>query len=156
MADNEPEKENCKVIERRCRIVVDVPIRITEITRESVAKYFTPAESEEEGITWEWAERQNRLLLMLMQDEAIFNQFLASIASSDLAMLLQIEHITGLPNEVEDQLLERVYASMESADARFFEEAKRDGILDDNIELVYRVFVTTWQEAKLTGLTVIE
>ena len=53
------ETDSYQVIERRCRIVLDVPIRITKITPESVASYFTPSDSGE-GITWEWAERQKR------------------------------------------------------------------------------------------------
>ena len=155
MADNQPEKDNYKVIERRCRIVLDVPIRITEITPESVAGSFTPSDSDE-GITWEWAERQNRLLQRLLADEEALKQFLEDVAATDLDILLEKDSVRGMPVEVEDELLEGVYCRMEREDARYFAEAKRDGTLGENLELLHKAFVTIWKEAKLTGLMMIE
>ena len=150
-----PEKDNYKVIERKCRIVLDVPIRITEITPESVADYFTPSDSAE-GIHWEWAERQNRLLLLLMKDEEALKQWLLAIAGEDVRHLLEKDSVRGMPLEMEDQFFEKLYRSMSSDDARYFAEAKRDGLLGENLELLYRAFVTIWQEAQLRELTVIE
>jgi hypothetical protein len=54
MADHQPEKDKYKVSERKRRIVTYVPIRITEITPESVADCFTSDETGE-GLPWEWA-----------------------------------------------------------------------------------------------------
>ena len=62
MAENPSQKSSRPVIERKCRVVFDVHIRISEITPENVADTFTPDETGE-GLPWEWAERQNRLLL---------------------------------------------------------------------------------------------
>lgn len=155
MADKQPETNSSKVIERRCRIVLDVPLRITEITRESVAKYFTPDESDK-GITWEWAERQNRLLLLLMKDEEALKQWLMAVAGEDASHLLENDSFGELPVEVEDQFFEKLYCRMEREDARYFAEAKREGLLGENLEPLYRAFVTIWKEAKLTGLIVIE
>lgn len=155
MADTTHEKDSYKVIERKCRIVIDVPIHITEITPESVAGYFTPSESDQ-GISWEWAERQNRLLQMLLADEETLKRFLVDVAFNDVGVLLENERIGGWSIEEEDQIFERLYSQMKRDDARFFAEAKRRGILGENLELLYRAFVTIWKEAKLTGLMIIE
>ena len=127
---------------------MDVPIRISEITPESVADYFTPDETGE-GLTWEWAERQNRLLQALMKDEEALDQFLVSVAESDLGFLLESEQIGDLEDEEEDELFEKVYSRMGREDALYFEEAKRNGTLYHNIELVHRAFVTDWQSAEI-------
>jgi hypothetical protein len=79
VAEPPPVKHGYQVIERTCRIVFDVNILIREITPESVADYFTPDETGV-GLPWEWAERQNRFLLALLQDEKALDQFLANIA----------------------------------------------------------------------------
>jgi hypothetical protein len=50
---------------------MDVEIRISQITPEYVASYFTPDETGE-GLSWEWAERQNRLLSAMLKDGRIF------------------------------------------------------------------------------------
>lgn len=155
MADKQPKTGSYTVIERACRIVIDVPVRITEITPQSVAEYFTPNESGE-GITWEWAERQNRLLLMLMKDEEALKQWLLTVAREDVSHLLENDSFRCMPVEVEDQFFEKLYSRMESADARYFAEARREGLLGENLELFYRAFVTSWKEAKLTELTVME
>ena len=154
MADKH-ETDSYKVIKRKCRIVIDVPIRITEITPASVAGYFTPSDSDE-GITWEWAERQNRLLQMLLADKETLKRFLEDVAITDLDILLEKDSVRGMPIEVEDELLEGLYCRMESTDARYFAEAKRNGLLGENLELLHKAFVTIWKEAKLTGLMMIE
>lgn len=155
MAEKQSEKKNYKVIERRCRVVIDVPIYITEITPESVAGSFTPDESDD-GLPWEWAERQSRLLHRLLNDEEVLDEYLRGVAADDLALLLQNDRIGVLGEDGAEQLFENVYAGMESADARFFEEAKKDGVLFDNAKLVDEAFVTDWKGAELAGLMVIK
>jgi hypothetical protein len=71
VAENPPQKSSRPVIESKCRVLFDVDIRISDITPENVSADFTPDETGE-GLPWEWAERQNRLLLALLQDEEVF------------------------------------------------------------------------------------
>lgn len=144
MASTNPQDDGYKVIEKRCRISMDVTIRISEITPESVASYFTPDEAGEESLTWEWAERQNRLLLMLLQDKEALDQFLVNITREELEMLTQSEHDPHAPTNWEDGLYERVYFQMGSEDALFFQEAKKDGIRYENTQLVEKAFVIDW------------
>ena len=56
MANTQLQRAGCRVVERTCRVVMDVRVRVTEITRESVAEHFTPSETGE-GLPWEWAKR---------------------------------------------------------------------------------------------------
>jgi hypothetical protein len=154
VAENPPEKHGYNVIERTCRIVFDVNIRISEITPESVAGYFTPDETGE-GLPWEWAERQNRFLLALLQDEEILEQFLTNIAEGDFGFLLENKQINGLSDDEEDALFEKVFTGMGDDDRVFFQGAKNDGILYHNIELVHKAFVTDWERAEIENVRVI-
>jgi hypothetical protein len=155
VAEKAPNRDGYNVIERKCRIVMDVMIRISGITPESVAEYFTPDETGE-GLPWEWAERQNRLLLAIMKDEEVLEQFLVSIAADDLGALLESKQVGGLSDEEEDELFEKVYSRMDSEDALYFREARSDRSLYHNIELVHRAFVTEWKGAKLIKVRVLK
>lgn len=155
MAENPPEKHEYHVIEKTCRIVFDVNIRISEITPVSVADYFTPNETSE-CLSWEWAERQNRFLLALLQDEEVLDQFLVSIARGDFGFLLESDRISGMSDEAEDSLFERVFTGMSGDDKAFFQETKNAGILYHNIELVHKAFVTDWKSAEIKDVRVIK
>jgi hypothetical protein len=155
LADEPPEKETQDVTEWTCRIVMDVQVRISEITPENVAGYFTPDETGE-GLPWEWAARQSRLLLAMLQDEEVLERFLTHIVKSDLGFLLESERIRGLSDEAEDELFEKVYSGIDSEDRGFFEEARKDGILYQNIELIHKAVVTDWKEIDLIDLFVMK
>jgi hypothetical protein len=154
LADEPPNKDQ-GVIERTCRIVMNVRVRISEITSENVAGYFTPDETGE-GLPWEWAARQNRLLLALLQNEEVLERFLAHIVRNDLGFLLDSKRITGLSDEAEDELFEKVYSEIDSEDRVFFEEARKDGILYQNIELIHKAVVTDWKETDVIDLFVMK
>jgi hypothetical protein len=151
VANEQPERRNHDVAEVTCRIVMDVKILVREITPGSVADEFTPSDD----LAWEWAERQSRLLRALMCDGEVLNQYLISIAKDDLGALLESDQIEGLPADEEDELFERVYSKLGDEDARFFREARRDGILYENMRLVHKSFVTDWKGAELTELYLI-
>ena len=155
MAENPPQKSSRPVIERKCRVVFDVHISISEITPENVADNFTPDETGD-GLPWEWAERQNRLLLALLQDEEALEQFLISITTSDLGSLLESDRIRGMPDEAEGELFTRVFAGMGSDDCAFFQEALKEGVLFDNIVLVHRAFVTDWKRVEIKDVRAIK
>jgi hypothetical protein len=155
VVENLSEKNKPNVIVRTCRVVMDVKICISQITPENVAGYFKPDETGE-GLPWEWAERQNRLLLAMLKDEEVLDQFLASITTGDLGLLLESKGVTGLSDEAEDELFEKVYAGLDSEDRDFFREARRDGILYHNIELIHKAFVADWKETDIIDLVVIK
>jgi hypothetical protein len=135
--------------------VFDVNIRISEITPESVAGYFTPDETGE-GLPWEWAERQNRFLLALLQDQEVLDKLLTNIAEGDFGFLLESKRIRGLSDDEEDSLFEKVFNEMSDDDRVFFQEAKSDGILYHNIELVHKAFVTDWKKVEIKEVLVIK
>jgi len=151
VAAEPPEKNNHNVAEVTCRIVMDVKIRVREITPESVADEFTPSDD----LAWEWAERQGRLLRELMSDGEALNQYLISIAKEDLGALLNSDQIGGMPADDEDDLFERMYSGMGDEDALFFVDARRDGILYENMRLVHRSVVTDWKSTELKDICVL-
>lgn len=150
MADEPHEKDIQDVIERTCRIMMDVRVRVSEITPENVAGYFTSDETGG-GLTWEWAERQNRLLRALLQDEDNLDQFLILIIKDELEMLTNNVYAK---HRSEDELFEKVYSTMDSADALFFKKAKDDGLLSENLDLLDKAFVINWKEALIEDVRV--
>jgi len=149
---NEPSEENNQnVAEVTCRVVMDFKIHVREITPESVVGEFTPSDDQ----SWEWVERQGRLLRALMGDSETLNQYLIHIAKDDLGELCGSDQIEGLPADEEDELFERLYSKLGEEDARFFREARRDGILYENMRLVHKSFVTDWASAQLKELNLV-
>lgn len=70
MAGERLKAANGSVVEKRCRVILDLKIVIDELTKEYVRKHaLWPADQEEEG--WIAAERDNRLLLALIRSGLI-------------------------------------------------------------------------------------
>jgi hypothetical protein len=155
LADEPHEKNSHHVTERTCRIVMDVRVRISEITPENVAGYFTPDETGE-GLPWEWAERQNRLLSALLEDEESLEQFLVGITRCSLELLVDSRLVADdQADEEEDRLFERVFSRMSSEDALYFREAMREGLFPENIELLNRAFVIDWRGTDIKDVRVV-
>jgi hypothetical protein len=153
---DEPPNIGQDLIERACRIVMNVRVRISEITPENVAGYFTPDETGE-GLSWEWAERQNRLLSALLKDKESLDQFLAWIVRCDLDLLVDNRQVAGKQaDEDEDRLFERVFSSMSREDALYFKEAMREGLLPENIELLNKAFTIDWRGVNIKDVRIIE
>lgn len=156
MAAEPPEKHTRDVTERTCRIVMNVRVRVSEITPENVAGYFTPDETSE-GLTWEWAERQNRLLLVLLKDEEALDQFLAGIVRCALELLVDSRRVAGdREDEEEDRLFEKVLSRLSSEDALYFREAMEDGLFPENTELLDRAFRIDWRGVEIKEVRVIK
>lgn len=151
MADELREKNTQDVTERTCRIVMDVRVHISQITPENVAGYFTPDETGE-GLSWDWAERQNRLLRALLKDEDNLGQFLILIIKDELEMLTNNVYAK---HRSDDELFEKIYSKMDTADALYFQEAKDDGLLSENLDLLDKAFMINWKEALVEDIHVI-
>jgi hypothetical protein len=151
VAEEEPERGDNDAAEFTCRIVMDVPIRVREITRESAAGEFTPSDE----LSWEWADRQVRLLRALLGDCEALNRYLISVAKDDLCALLESDRMEVLPADEEDELFEGLYSVLEEEDADFFRWARRVGTLYENMRLVHKSFVTDWARSELKGLYLI-
>jgi hypothetical protein len=143
------------LIERTCRITLDVRVLVNEITRENVAGTFIPNETDENGLTWEWAERQNRLLLMIIQDEETLNEFLIDITMEDLKGILNIKP-TRPGNSKELDVIERLALRTKGKDKLFFQEAIDKGVFWDNAQLVDEAFWHEWVRAEIREIRVIK
>lgn len=156
MADELPEKVDHDMVERTCRIVMNVRVRVREITPDNVAGYFAPDETGE-GLTWDWAERQNRLLSALLKDEESLDKFLIGIIRCDLELLIDTKQVADdLADEEEERLFERVFSRMSSGDVLFFREAMRDGLFPENIELLDKAFMIDWKKAEIRDVSVVK
>jgi hypothetical protein len=156
LADKPPEKDTQDMIERTCRIVMDVRVRVSQITPENVADYFTPDETGK-GLPWEWAERQNRLLSALLKDEESLDRFLVGITRCALELLVGSRQVASDQADEEQGLLfERVFSKMGDEDALYFREAKRDGLLSENIYLVDKAFITDWGGTNIKDVRVLK
>ena len=151
MATNPPQKDSHSMLERTCRVVLDVTIHISKITPENVADYFTPSETGT-GLSWEWAERQNRLLHALLKDEASLDEFLRLITKDELEVMTNTVYAKP---QSDDELFERIYSNMDAEDALYFQTAKDEGLLGENLELIYKAFVIGWKEAAIKEVRVI-
>lgn len=155
MFPRKQKKISAPLVERTCRITLDVKILVSGITRENVEDSFIPDETEEKGLTWEWAERQNRLLLMLIRDEETLNEFLIHIAEQEILFILNSDKTEQLES-IERRLIERIALRMEGEDAHFFQEAIDDGILWENARLVDEAFWLEWEKAEIRETHVIK
>jgi hypothetical protein len=151
VAEEQPERGDHDAVVFRCRIVIEVPIRVREITRESAAEEFTPSDE----LSWAWVESQARLLRVLLSDGEALNRYLISVAKDDLGALLQSDWIEGLPADEEDELFEGLYSMLEEEDADFFHWAQRMGVLYENMRLIHQSFITNWKGAELKELYLI-
>lgn len=152
MAKKQPEKDSLILVEKKCRIVMDVKIVVSQITREGVADCFPPSETGE-GLTWEWAERQNRLLLAFLQDEEALEEFLVRTTRDEIEMRFESEN---RQYRSDDDLFEKVYSKMGSEDALYFQEEKDKGLLDENLELFDKAFVFDWERVEIRNIDVVK
>jgi hypothetical protein len=144
LAEEPHDKVGNDMTERICRIVMEVRVRISPITLENIADYFTPDETGA-GLPWEWAERQNRLLSALLGDEESLEQFLIGIVRTDLELFVDSRQAADQQaDEAEDRLFEKIFTGMNSEDALYFKEVMRDGLFLENIELLNKAFVIDW------------
>jgi hypothetical protein len=150
-----PKKDSYKLTARRCQIMLEVDIFINKITPESVADTFTLDETSEVGLPWEWAARQSRLLMELLQDKEALSQYLAIITKDELEFHLESDRNSYSPICKEDIIFQGIYTKMESKDTQFFEKAMKDGILYNNTRLIHEAFVINWKGVEINDVRII-
>jgi len=139
-----PESNSHSVKVRKCRLVLEISIGISEITPEIIAPHFTTDE-EDQALCREWAQRHQRLLNALLQNQEALHQFLTSVAQGDLGLLLESQSMPGMKSEAEDDFFARLLGDLADEDRKFFEEAVREGYMDHCIELINNAFVADWE-----------
>jgi hypothetical protein len=76
------------------------------------------------------------------------DQFLAGRTRCALELLVDSGQAASDQTDEEEKLLERVFTRMDGEDARYFREAKREGLLSENIYLLEKAFVIDWRGVK--------
>ena len=154
MAENPPEKDHHNVIVRTCRVVMDIKVRISEIPDDYADGFITLNEKSARRFR-EWIARQRRLLAALLQDRELFDRYLIATATEDLGMFLGSERIDDVTDEAAEEIFVQVYSGLNSEDRAYFEAVRKDGLLLENIELIFDAFESDWQETKLIEMRVL-
>jgi hypothetical protein len=133
---------------RRLRVTLDLTVTISDISQERVRRHFTWDKGDQES-SWEQAERQQRLLLALLQDEMALHRFLVYVLTNDLGSKLGAELMKKEEIAEDDEILETVYGGMEAEDAGYDREVRDEGLLYENVQLVHESFVVDWRRAEI-------
>jgi hypothetical protein len=70
-------------------------------------------------------------------------------------MFLGSEHIEDVTDEAAEEIFVQVYSGLNSEDRAYFEGVRKDGLLLDNIELIFDAFESDWQETELIEMRVL-
>lgn len=138
---------------RTVRATLDFKLHIRPITEESVRENYKGKRDEE--IPWGDAERENRLLLALLNDEEALRSYLTYIFINDLQA--HFDHVSRVKIEYEDEeILEPFYSRMNEEDAEYFKEAKERGLFFDSLWHIQNAFSVKWDETELIEIERIE
>jgi hypothetical protein len=136
-------------------VTLDLTVTISDISQERVRRHYT-WDKKDPASSWEQAERQQRLLLALLQDEQALHRFLVYVLTSDLGAKLDVELMKKEAMAEDDEILETVYAGMGAEDAGYFREVKREGLLYENAQLVHESFVVDWRRTEIKEVSRVE
>jgi hypothetical protein len=144
------------IIEKRCRVILDLKVVINELTMEYVRKHVQwPAEQEETG--WIAAERDNRLLLALIRNEQVLEKYLAHYITYEIEGDLEKDLIRKFdPGEVVEEILEPVIKELPADDVAYFEEIIREEVFLDCTYLMREAINIDWDRSELVKIFLVE
>jgi hypothetical protein len=139
------------VIHKRFRMTLDFTMAIREITQETMHSYFKGRNDTREH-QWEFAERQNRLLLSLLSNEEVLTRFMTYLITEEALTYIDSEMSNVFEVKESEVILEPVYSGMDQGDAEFFKGAKDGGVFSDGTEMLEESFGLKCTSATLTEL----
>lgn len=139
------------VINKRFRMTLDFTMAIREITQETMRSYFK-GRNDNSDHQWEFAERQNRLLLALLSNEEVLTKFMTYLLADEAWACVAMDYINVFEVEESENILSPIYSKMERNDAEFFERAREGEIFSDCTELLEEIFGVKCTSATLTEL----
>lgn len=152
MSNSKLKETDGQVIEKHYRVMLDVKVLITEITRETLRQHWQWDENNQDGM-WEQGGRQNRLLSALLKNEEILEKFLVYVIVDDLEAKLGTESRNGYQVPETEKILEPVYTVLGEEDAQFFREVRDKNIFSANTEIMEDCFVIDWEETEIIELS---
>jgi hypothetical protein len=147
---------------KRLRMTLDFEVEVEELTDERLREYYRRFTNYEELAgdpeTWENISRQRRLQRALLEDEEALRRFLTYAVVDEVDSRLDSRlggafRVRGA--QIEEAILEPVFARLGEADARYFKELTEAGTLWEGVEAMSRCFVVRWRAAVLEDVRVI-
>ncbi|MGB7922002.1 MAG: hypothetical protein WCF57_02025 [Pyrinomonadaceae bacterium] len=132
-------------------MTLDFTMAIREITQETMRDYYR-GRSDTSEHQWEFAERQNRLLLALLSNEDVLTKFLVYLITEEALTCIDSEVDNVFEVKESEDILEPVYSGMDQGDAEFFQGAKEGGIFADGTEMLEESFGVKCTRATVTEL----
>ena len=145
------ETADALLTERVCRVMLDLRIRVSEITLEKLRRSIYWDEADQES-SLARADRQNRLLRALLRNEVALDQFLAFVAVGDLKFRLDADPSVNVPVRDDDEILNSVLSDLGAEGARLIDEAGAVGLLLDDTELFHKCFSVDWDNSVLSEI----
>ena len=134
-------------LERHYRVILDFRLLAREITSEVCQESFffnDTSASVREPYFQENIERQRRLYALLRNNRQLLEQYLLSVLAQEAGNFAYNGLMNALDARDEDELLAPLCKDMAEEDARFFEECRKEGVLDANTELIATAFRVEW------------
>jgi hypothetical protein len=148
------------MLEKRLRLTVDFKIIADEITRQTVENYYRHYVNYQElmrsALTWEIAERENRLLHTLIQNAEALDRFLTYVILDEVdpAEGSRVRELLQVGNE--EEILEPVILSLNEEDVEFFKGVCAEGLFHENTQLFKYSVSVEWLGARVMEIRVLE
>lgn len=141
---------------KHLRLTMDFEIEISDITKETIDRYYRRLNNYEELIqkpeSWETAARQNRLLLALLADPEALDRFLTFIVTNEVNPCEDSRLPEVFSVKTEDEIMQPLFSRLSDEDAAFFRDVSEAGFLWDNMEMVDDSFRVKWAESSIVEL----
>jgi hypothetical protein len=101
-------------------MTLDFTMTIHEITQESVRQYYKGRQETGEQ-QWEFAERQNCLLLALWKNKEVLTRFMTYLITDEAWVYVAIDYANVFEVDKSEEILKPIYSVIGQEDAEFFE-----------------------------------
>src|SRR5215211_329189 len=132
-----------ETLERHYRVVLDFHLLVRPITTEVCQESFFfngRHDSAGEPDFIEKIERQRRLYRLLRDKPEVLEQYLLRVLTEEAGNFVYEGLPEAFDTQEEEELLTLLYKGMKKEDARYFDECKEMGVLDENTELIGKAF----------------
>lgn len=146
-------ESSTETINQRFRLTMDFTLEIHEITKETVRNYYEGTNMTDDR--WEFAGRQRRLQLALLNNQKILRKFLITLLASEAEYLLSAGDENVFKIGGYESIFWPLFLSMDKEDADYFQETKEFDDLPEATEMVSDSFVVKCSSVDLTELKVL-
>jgi hypothetical protein len=140
-------------INQRFRLTMDFTLEIHEITKETVRKYYEGTNIDDDR--WEFAARQRRLQLALLNNKKILNKFLITLLAAEAEYLISTGDANVFNIGNYESIFWPLFLSMSKEDADYFQETREFDDLPEATEMVSDSFIVECSGVDLTELKVL-